>query len=127
MTRTIVSFATRLAGRSLAALVLTLTLAAAQSPQLRIYQIDVEQADAALIVSPHTNTLVIDTGLTSKSAERIKALMDKLGIEKVDHLVTSHYHGDHYGGVPGLVTSQGVNVVKAYDRGAKDDLPTSKT
>jgi len=46
MTRTIVSFATRLVGRSLAALILTLTLAAAQSPQLRIYQIDVEQADA---------------------------------------------------------------------------------
>ena len=52
--------------------------------------------------------------------------MDKLGITKIDHLVTSHYHGDHYGGVPGLVTSQGVSVVKAYDRGAKDRLPASK-
>jgi hypothetical protein len=52
MTRTIVSFATRLTGHSLAALTLTLTLAAAQSPQLRIYQIDMEQADAALVISP---------------------------------------------------------------------------
>src|SRR5437667_6372624 len=95
MTRTILSFAARLVVHSLAAGGLTLTLAAAQSPQLRIYQIDVEQADAALVVSPNTNTLVIDTGLSSKSAERIKALMDKLGITKVDHLVTSHYHTDH--------------------------------
>jgi competence protein ComEC len=122
MTRTILSFAARLAGHSLAALTLTLTLAAAQSPQLRIFQLDVEQADAALIVSPNTNTLVIDTGLGIGSAQRIKALMDKLGITKIDHLVTSHYHSDHYGGVPALVTSQGVTVVKAYDRGAKDHL-----
>jgi competence protein ComEC len=117
MTRTIASFATRLTGHSLAALTLTLTLAAAQSPQLRIYQLDVEQADAALVISPNTNTLVIDTGLSGKSAERIKALMDKLGITKIDHLVTSHYHEDHFGDVPALLTNLNVSVVNAYDRG----------
>jgi len=127
MTSMTISFATRLAGHSLAALTLTLTLAASQSPQLRIYQIDVEQADAALIVSPNMNTLVIDTGLGNGRAQRIKALMDKLGITKIDHLVTSHYHDDHYGGVPGFVTSQSVNVVKAYDRGAKDHFKSEKT
>jgi beta-lactamase superfamily II metal-dependent hydrolase len=122
-----ISFATNLVGHSLAVLTLTLTLAAAQSPQLRIYQIDVEQADAALIVSPNTNTLVIDTGLGSGSAQRIKALMDKLGLTQINHLVTSHYHTDHYGGVPDLLTSQGVTVLKAYDRGAKHPFLGAKT
>ncbi len=41
MNRTLLSFAKRLVGHSLVTLTLTLTLAAAQSPQLRIYQIDV--------------------------------------------------------------------------------------
>ena len=53
--------------------------------------------------------------------------MDKFGITKIDHLVTSHYHDDHYGGVLGFVTSQSVNVVKAYDRGAKEHLKSEKT
>ncbi len=38
MNRTLLSFAKRLVGHSLVTLTLTLTLAAAQSPQLRIYQ-----------------------------------------------------------------------------------------
>jgi competence protein ComEC len=114
----------KMAGIVLTALVSALTMTAAQSPQLRIYQLDVEQADAALIVSPNTNTLVIDTGLSNESARRIKALMNTLGITTIDHLVISHYHTDHYGGVPDLLTNEGISVVKAYDRGDKDHLGT---
>src|SRR5947208_1504558 len=68
MTRTIASFAIRLTGHSLAALTLTLTLAAAQSPKLRIYRIDVEQADSARLVSPNTNTLMTVTCVASSGA-----------------------------------------------------------
>src|SRR5690242_4232201 len=82
------SFLAKWISNTLTVLTLTLSLAAAQSPQLRIYQIDVEQADSALLVSPNTNTLMIDTGLGSGSAQRIKALMNKLGLTKIDHLVT---------------------------------------
>jgi len=43
--------------------------------------------------------------------------MGKLGITEIDHVVTSHYHQDHFGGLPELLTNLNVNVVNAYDRG----------
>jgi beta-lactamase superfamily II metal-dependent hydrolase len=71
----------------------------AQTP--RIYQIDVESADAALLVMPNGKTLLIDSGKNGMGP-RIKKVMDDAAVSKVDVFVNSHYHEDHFGGIKSL-------------------------
>jgi len=92
---------------------------------LRIYHIDVEQADATLIVSPNLKTLLIDSGKNGHGS-RIKAIMNELGVDTINIFVCTHYHEDHYGGIDDLVSSENVVVNEAYDRGDKQFLPSSK-
>jgi competence protein ComEC len=92
--------------------------------ELIIYFIDVEQADATLLVSPSGKTLLVDSGRNWMGA-RIKAVMDEAGVTSIDYLVTSHYHEDHFGGIDDLV-ELGVAVDQAYDRGDKAFLPDAK-
>jgi competence protein ComEC len=73
---------------------------------LHIYLIDVEGGGATLFVSPSGESLLVDTGNGGASAERdagrIIDAMDDAGVGRIDHLVTTHWHGDHYGAMAGL-------------------------
>ncbi len=92
---------------------------------LRIYHIDVEQADAALVVMPNGRTLLIDSGKNGHG-ERIRTVMQQAGVNQIDAFVASHYHEDHYGGIDDLV-DLGVPVLESFDRGDKVCcLPSSK-
>ena len=73
--------------------------ATAQAQNLRIFHIDVEQADATLIVSPSGDTLLVDSGKNGHGA-RIKAVMDEAEVNQIDHYVTTHYHEDHFDLLP---------------------------
>ena len=73
----------------------------ANAQTLKIYHIDVEQADATLVISPSGKTLLIDSGKNGHGS-RIKAVMQKAGISRIDHFVSTHYHEDHYGGIDDL-------------------------
>jgi competence protein ComEC len=99
------------------------TVSAAQA--LRIYDIDVEQAAATLIVSPSGHTLLVDSGKNGHGP-RILAALQAAGVASIDHFVATHYHEDHYGGIDEVVRA-GIAVKTAYDRGDKDFLPTSTT
>lgn len=103
-------------------LLLVAQTATAQS--LRIYHIDVEQADATLFVSPGGKTLLVDSGKNGHGP-RLKAVMDKANVGTIDFFVNTHYHEDHYGGIDDLV-NLGVTVGKAFDRGDKDELESEK-
>ena len=85
---------------------------------LRISHIDVEQADAALIIMPNGKTLLVDSG-KNRQGSRIKAVMDLAGVTRIDAFVNSHYHEDHFGGIDDLV-KMGVSVLETYDRGKKE-------
>ena len=106
-------------------------LAAAGAPAvsaaqaLRIYDIDVEQAAATLIVSPSGHTLLVDSGKNGHGP-RILAVLQAAGVASIEHFVATHYHEDHYGGIDDVVRA-GIPVKVAYDRGDKDFLPTSTT
>lgn len=74
------------------------------SGTLNIYMIDVEGGAANLYVSPSGETLLIDSGNASngRDADRIMAAVRDAGAVQIDHLITTHFHGDHIGGLVDL-------------------------
>jgi len=75
---------------------------------LDIYVIDVEGGNATLFVSPSGESLLIDTGNTGaaapRDAGRIMAAIKDAGLQQIDHLITTHWHGDHFGGMAELAS-----------------------
>jgi competence protein ComEC len=73
----------------------------AQQQSLRMWFIDVEGGGATLFVSPTGGTLLVDTGNggqnAARDAGRIMDAVRDAGVSRIDHLVTTHWHGDHYG------------------------------
>jgi competence protein ComEC len=86
--------------------------------QLLIYSIDVEGGQATLLVAPSGGSLLVDTGwpgYDGRDAMRIQAAMKDAGITRIDHVMLTHYHTDHAGGVPELVKR--VDVGEFLDHG----------
>lgn len=89
-------------------LALSATVAAAQTRRmtLDIYVVDVEGGNAVLFAAPSGESALIDSGNGGASAvrdaERILAAAKDAGLTQIDHLITTHYHGDHIGGLAEL-------------------------
>jgi len=82
-------------------------LAFAQArPSLDIYVVDVEGGNATLFVSPSHESLLIDTGNAGaaavRDAGRIMEAVKAAGLQQIDHLIITHWHGDHFGGLAEL-------------------------
>ena len=97
--------------RVLLTLAVVTTSASAQSPTgdaLSIYLVDVEGGNATLFVSPSGESMLIDTGNGGAAGDRdvgrIMAAAEDAGLRQIDHLITTHWHGDHYGGLSELAT-----------------------
>src|SRR3954447_7689160 len=93
--------------RALCLLALVVAPAAVVNTQprnLEIYWIDVEGGGATLLVSPAGESLLIDAGeAVSRDAGRVHEVATRVaGLKQIDHLVTTHWHSDHFGGVYGL-------------------------
>ena len=94
---------------------------------LEILYIDVEGGAATLIVTPAGESILVDAGwpgFEGRDAGRIQAAMKKAGIAEIDHLIVTHYHTDHYGGVPEL--ARRVKVHRFYDHGPMASLDEDK-
>ena len=102
-----------------AASVLTAMLAVplfAQPKNLQIYFIDVEGGQSTLFVSPSGETVLIDTGYPgNRDAARIVAAVKDAGAKQIDHLLITHFHQDHVGGVPALAAK--IPIRNFYDHG----------
>ena len=94
------------------AFLLTLALAATSgsaqtrsSKTLDMYFIDTEGGHATLYVSPSGESLLMDTGNPGqRDADRIMAAIQAAGVKQIDHLILTHYHVDHVGGLQELAT-----------------------
>ena len=82
---------------------------AAQTPAVKtldIYVVDVEGGNATLLVTPSRESLLIDSGNAgagaARDAARIVAAATDAGLTQIDHLITTHWHGDHFGGMSEL-------------------------
>jgi beta-lactamase superfamily II metal-dependent hydrolase len=73
---------------------------------LDVYLVDVEGGGATLFVTPEGESLLVDTGNGGQSAARdagrILDAMRDAGVSEIDHLITTHWHGDHYGAMQEL-------------------------
>ena len=70
---------------------------------LEIYVVDVEGGNATLFVAPSGESVLIDTGnpgaAAQRDAGRIMAAVKDAGLTQIDNLITTHWHGDHFGGM----------------------------
>jgi competence protein ComEC len=86
---------------TVACLLLTIAVSAAPRDTLDIYVIDVEGGKSTLVVSPSGESMLIDTGNIGDGAERdaarIMAAVAEAGLQRIDYLVTTHWHRDHMG------------------------------
>ena len=89
----------------------------AELRNLEIYWVDVEGGQATLFVSPTGESLLYDTGYPDedRDAMRIFAATQEAGLTRIDHVVTSHWHGDHVGGLAAL--SEMIPIGRFYDHG----------
>src|SRR5215469_13187996 len=81
------------------------TKAAPAPGKLQIYWIDVEGGASTLFVSPTGESLLFDTGYGGngdRDAKRIYAAAQHAGLKKIDHLIISHWHAYHEGGLEAL-------------------------
>jgi competence protein ComEC len=74
---------------------------------LDIYVVDVEGGNATLFVAPSGESLLIDAGNVApdaaiRDAERIIAAAKDARLSQIDNLITTHWHGDHFGGMAEL-------------------------
>ena len=99
-----------------------LALLGADTPARRpldIYFIDVMGGAATLIVTPEAESILIDSGwpgLEDRDPKRIEhVLKDVAKLDHLDHLVTTHWHADHFGGVEGL--AKRLRIDHFWDRG----------
>ena len=75
---------------------------------LDIYLVDVEGGNATLFVSPSGESLLMDTGNgganAARDAGRIMDAAQAAGLAQIDYLVTTHWHGDHFGAMEELAS-----------------------
>ena len=70
---------------------------------LNIYYIDTEGGQSTLFVGPTGESLLVDTGNAGdRDLGRIVETLNNAGVKRIDHMWTTHYHGDHVGALLAL-------------------------
>jgi beta-lactamase superfamily II metal-dependent hydrolase len=97
--------------------------AAAGGKTLDIYWIDAEGGGSTLIVTPEGESVLVDTGNPGgRDAARIRHVAAEVaGLTRIDHVVITHFHVDHFGGAAELAELMPVGAL--YDKGLPDTPP----
>lgn len=86
---------------------LTFSIVAAAEKPLQIFFVDVEGGQSTLFVTPEGQSLLVDTGWSGnayRDADRIIRAMKLAKIKRLNYVLITHYHIDHAGGVPQLIS-----------------------
>jgi len=83
---------------------------------LNIYYIDTEGGQSTLFVGPTGESLLVDTGNAGdRDLGRIVETLNAAGVKRIDHMWTTHYHGDHVGAL--LALAKQFPMMHFYDHG----------
>ena len=94
----------------------------APAATLDIYVVDTEGGKATLFVSPSGETVLIDTGNPgARDMDRILEVFRAAGVTRIDHLISTHYHQDHIGGLAAL--AQRIPIGHYIDHGPNVENP----
>jgi competence protein ComEC len=98
-------------------------LAGQSDGRLDIYWVDVDGGAATLIVTPSGESVLIDSGNPGRhDADRIvKVATESAGLRRIDNLITTHYHSDHFGGAATL--AELLPIKNLYDNGKFEGMP----
>lgn len=104
----------------------SVTLASPSDGKLDLFWIDVEGGGATLIVTPAGESVLIDTGNPGgRDAKRIhKLATETSGLKRIDHVIITHFHVDHFGGLAELAELMPIGTL--HDKGIPDDSPDGK-
>ncbi len=104
-----------------------LVLAGTKDHTLDIYWVDSQGGGSTLVVTPNDESLLIDTGNPGgRDTGRIHEVATRVaGLKRIDHLVTTHFHIDHFGGAAELSTLMPLGTV--YDNGLPERDPDNGT
>ena len=92
-------------------------VAQTRAKTLDIYFIDTEGGQSTLYVGPTGESLLVDSGNAGeRDLGRILEVLKGAGVRQIDHLWSTHYHGDHVGALAALAAQ--VPIGHFYDHGA---------
>lgn len=93
---------------------------------LDIYWVDVEGGGATLVVTPAGESILIDSGNPfERDPGRIHKLATEVaGLKKIDHLLTTHFHVDHFGGAAELAAL--IPIGHVHDNGIPETNPDNR-
>jgi competence protein ComEC len=84
---------------------------------LDMYVVDTEGGHAVLYVSPTGESILEDTGNPGgRDTDRIMEVINTAGVKQIDHLILTHYHVDHVGGLEEL--AKRISIKHFIDHGA---------
>ena len=92
---------------------------------LEIYVVDVEGGNASLFVAPSGESVLIDTGnggaAAPRDAGRIMDAVKDAGLKQIDTLITTQWHGDHFGGMAEFASR--IPIRNFIDHGPNEQQP----
>lgn len=97
--------------------------------ELEVVFLDVRQGDSIFIRTPNGRTILIDAGQGASQyvyydagKHTILPFLEKQGITRIDTLVMTHPHADHYGGMPAIVDA--IEIGEYLDPGMDHPAPS---
>src|SRR6187549_3420115 len=93
---------------------------------LDVYWVDVEGGGATLLVTPAGESVLIDSGNPfERDPGRIHKLATEVaGLKKIDHLIITHFHVDHFGGAAELAAL--IPIGEVHDKGIPEKNPDNR-
>jgi competence protein ComEC len=110
----------------LSTLVATVAHSGQKDKTLDIYWIDSEGGGSTLIVTPNDEAVLIDTGNPGgRDPARIVAAVKAAGLTRIDDVLLTHYHIDHFGG--GAEVARQIPISTIFERGIPAGDPDGNT
>lgn len=102
-----------------------LVVAASADKTLDVYWIDSEGGGSTLIVTPAGESVLIDTGNPGgRDPGRIVAAAKAAGLTKLDYVLITHWHTDHFGGAAEV--AQQIPIGTIYQRAIPEGDPDGR-